>query len=162
MGQVVHGSATTTEAIRRAIQNNQESLRALAKRYGITQKTVAKWKKRTFVSDLPTGSKAPHSTVLSLEDQAVVVAFRTHEGCLRCFDRASERSEARSCFPSGLFSWPHSCGVRRSRRTPRCLVLAAIVALVAFGNVDAAVRRAVAAHLPVARLRAARGGHNGS
>ncbi|VVT07929.1 hypothetical protein RHIZ404_200698 [Rhizobium sp. EC-SD404] len=33
----VHGSATTTEAIRRAIQHSQESLRALSKRYGINQ-----------------------------------------------------------------------------------------------------------------------------
>ena len=33
MGQVLHGCATTTEAIRRAIQNSQESLRALTKRY---------------------------------------------------------------------------------------------------------------------------------
>jgi translation initiation factor 2 gamma subunit (eIF-2gamma) len=41
MGQVLHGSATTTEAIRRAIQHSQESLRALAKRYGINPKTVA-------------------------------------------------------------------------------------------------------------------------
>src|SRR6266404_1098005 len=32
MGQVLHGSATTTEAIRRAIQNSQESLSSLAKR----------------------------------------------------------------------------------------------------------------------------------
>ncbi len=55
MGQVLHGSATTTEAIRRAIQNSQESLRALSQRYGINQKTVAKWKKRTSVADLPTG-----------------------------------------------------------------------------------------------------------
>ena len=37
MGQVLHGSATTTEAVRRAIQNSQESLRALSKRYGINQ-----------------------------------------------------------------------------------------------------------------------------
>ena len=44
MGQVLHGCATTTEAVRRAIQNSQESLRSLAKRYGINQKTVAKWK----------------------------------------------------------------------------------------------------------------------
>src|SRR3954471_14493622 len=29
MGQVLHGSATTTEAIRRAIQHSKESLRAL-------------------------------------------------------------------------------------------------------------------------------------
>ena len=35
MGQVLHGSATTTEAVRRAIQHSQESLRTLAKRYGI-------------------------------------------------------------------------------------------------------------------------------
>ena len=31
MGQVLHGSATTTEAVRRAIQNSQENLRALAR-----------------------------------------------------------------------------------------------------------------------------------
>lgn len=78
MGQVLHGSATTTEAIRRAIQSSQESLRALSKRYGINQKTVAKWKKRTSLADLPTGPKDPHSTVLSLEEETVVVAFRRH------------------------------------------------------------------------------------
>jgi hypothetical protein len=46
MGEILHGSATTTEAVRRAIQNSQASLRGLSKRYGINQKTVAKWKKR--------------------------------------------------------------------------------------------------------------------
>ncbi len=78
MGQVLHGCATTTEAIRRAIQNSQESLRALASRYGINPKTVAKWKKRASVADLPTGPKEPKSTALSLEDEAIVVAFRRH------------------------------------------------------------------------------------
>lgn len=78
MGQVLHGSATTTEAVHRAIQHSQESLRALAKRHGINQKTVAKWKKRTSVADLPTGPKDPRSTSLSIEDEAVVVAFRRH------------------------------------------------------------------------------------
>jgi len=73
MGQVLHGSARTTEAVCRAIQHSEESLRALAKRYGINQKTVAKWKKRTAVKDLPTGPKDPHSTVLSTEDEAVIV-----------------------------------------------------------------------------------------
>jgi Helix-turn-helix domain len=57
MGQILHGCATTTEAVRRAIQNSQESLRALAKRYGINQKTVAKWKQRETVADLPTGPR---------------------------------------------------------------------------------------------------------
>ncbi|MBA8862425.1 transposase InsO family protein [Ochrobactrum anthropi] len=78
MVQVLHGSATTTEAVGRAIQNSEESLRALSRRYGINQKTVAKWKKRTSSADLPTGPKDPHSTVLSLEEEAVVVAFRRH------------------------------------------------------------------------------------
>ena len=78
MGQVLHGSATTTEAIRRAIQQSHESLRALSKRYGINQKTVAKWKKRTSVADLPTGPTQPCSTVLSVEDEAAIIAFRKH------------------------------------------------------------------------------------
>jgi transposase-like protein len=78
MGQVLHGCATTTEAIRRAIQHSQESLRQLAKRYGINQKTVAKWKKRVSVADLPTGPKEAKSSVLSIEDEAIVVAFRKH------------------------------------------------------------------------------------
>ena len=78
MGQVFHGSATTTEAIRRAIQHSQASLRSLAKRYGINQKTVAEWRKRTVVGDLPTGPKEPRSTVLSVEEEATIVAFRRH------------------------------------------------------------------------------------
>src|SRR3954454_3934950 len=41
MGQVLHGSATTTEAIRRAIQHSKESLRALSRRYGVNQKRCA-------------------------------------------------------------------------------------------------------------------------
>jgi len=78
MGQILHGSATTTEAVRRAIQHSQESLRALAKRYGINQKTVAKWKRRTSVVDLPTGPSEPKSTVLSSDEEAIIVAFRRH------------------------------------------------------------------------------------
>src|SRR5208282_4746630 len=78
MGQVLHGSATTTEAIRRAIQHSQASLRALARRYGINPKTVAKWKKRGSVADLPTGPKEPRSTVLSIEEEAIIIAFRRH------------------------------------------------------------------------------------
>jgi transposase InsO family protein len=78
MGQVLHGSATTTKATRRAIQHGEASLRALSKRYGINQKTVAKWKKRASVADLPTGPKEPKSTVLTLEEEAIIVAFRRH------------------------------------------------------------------------------------
>ena len=78
MGQVLHGSARTTEAVRRAIQHSQESLRAVARRHGINPKTVAKWRARASVADQRTGPKDPRSTVLSPEDEAIIVAFRRH------------------------------------------------------------------------------------
>ena len=76
MGQFLHGCATTTEAVRRTIQNSQESLRALSRRHGINQKTVAKWKCRASTADHPTGPKQAKSTVLSIEEEAIIVAFR--------------------------------------------------------------------------------------
>ena len=79
MGQILHGSATTTEAIRRAIQNSQASLRELAARYGINPKTVAKWRRRSSsVCDAHMGPREPRSTVLSKEEEALIVAFRKH------------------------------------------------------------------------------------
>ena len=78
MAQVLHGCATTTEAVRRAIQDSQASLRALARRYGLNPKTIAKWRKRSKVHDLRTGPTDPRSAVLSAADEAIVVAFRRH------------------------------------------------------------------------------------
>ncbi len=78
MGQFLHGSARTTEAVRRAIQRSEESVRALARRHGISPTTVQKWRKRASVSDAPMGPKAIHSTVLTIEEEAVIVAFRRH------------------------------------------------------------------------------------
>jgi hypothetical protein len=78
MGQVLHGSATTTEAVRPALQHGQESQRALAKRHGINPKTVAKWCQRTSTTDERTGPKEARSTVLSLEEEAAIKAFRRH------------------------------------------------------------------------------------
>jgi transposase-like protein len=76
MGLVHHASATTTAEFHRVIQHGKESLRALAKRYGINRKTVAKWKKWASTADRQTGPPAQKSTVLSVEDEAVIVAFR--------------------------------------------------------------------------------------
>src|SRR5690606_12625149 len=61
-----------------AIQRSEESVRALARRHGISPTTVQKWRKRTNVSDAPMGPKAIHSSVLTLEEEAMVVAFRRH------------------------------------------------------------------------------------
>ena len=78
MGQILHGCARTTEAVRRAIQNSQESLMTLAARHGVNLKTVVKWKKRDAVSDSSMGPMQSSSTVLSLEQEALIVAFRKH------------------------------------------------------------------------------------
>jgi transposase InsO family protein len=78
MGQLLHGSARTTAAIRRAIQHSQESLRVLAGRYDLNVKTVAKWRKRTQAENAPMGPKQPPSTVLTREEEALIVAFRRH------------------------------------------------------------------------------------
>lgn len=78
MGQVLHRSATKTEAIRRARQPSQESLRTLARRHGIYPKTVAKWNKHESTADRRTGPTVPRSTVLSMEQEAILVAFRKH------------------------------------------------------------------------------------
>jgi len=78
MGQVLHGCARTTEAIRRAIQHSQESLRALARRHGVNPKTIAKWRARSDVADRRTGPAEPRSTTLSAEQEAIIVAFRRH------------------------------------------------------------------------------------
>ena len=78
MGQVRHGSATTTHAVRAAIQRSQASLAQLSRELGINPKTVAKWRKRASVEDMKTGPKEPRSTVLTEDEEAAVVAFRRH------------------------------------------------------------------------------------
>ena len=122
MGQVLHGSATTTEAIRRAIQHSQASLRALAKRYGINQKTVAKWKRRTSVADMPTGPKDRSSTVLTTEEEAVIVAFRKHtllplDDCLYALQPTIPTSDALvpPSLPAASWRQPSARSGRRQR-----------------------------------------------
>jgi hypothetical protein len=78
MGQVRHGSATTTHAVRVAIQRSQASLWARSQDLGINPKTVAKWRNRTTVEDLEAGPKEPRSSVLTEAEEAAIGAFRRH------------------------------------------------------------------------------------
>ncbi|MEX2632244.1 MAG: IS481 family transposase [Tistlia sp.] len=78
MGQVLHGCATTTHAVRAAIQRSEASVQELSQRYGINSKTVRKWRKRRSVEDASMGPKERRSTVLSAEEEALIVAFRKH------------------------------------------------------------------------------------
>src|SRR3546814_14906205 len=78
MGHVLHGSATTTHAVRAAIQRSKASIQELSQHYGINPKTVQKWRQRSSVEDAPMGPKQRRSTVLSQEEEALIVAFRKH------------------------------------------------------------------------------------
>lgn len=78
MGQVLHESATTTHAVRAAIQRSKASVQELNKRYGINPKTVWKWRTRSSVEDARMGPKERRSTVLLPGEEALVVAFRKH------------------------------------------------------------------------------------
>jgi hypothetical protein len=61
-----------------AIQRSKAPLKDLAAQHGLNQKTVAKWRKRTFVHDVRMGPKTVRSTVLTAEEEAMIVAFRKH------------------------------------------------------------------------------------
>ena len=78
MGQIRHGRASTSHAIGVRIQRSQASIAELSRESGINPKTVAKWRKRKTVEDQKTGPKEPRSTVLSEQEEAMVVAFRRH------------------------------------------------------------------------------------
>ncbi len=78
MGQILHGCAATTHAVRAAIQRSKASITALSRTCGINPRTVQKWRKRATVEDLKTGPKTPRSTVLSEDEEAIIVAFRRH------------------------------------------------------------------------------------
>ncbi|WP_044045259.1 IS481 family transposase [Octadecabacter antarcticus] len=78
MGQVRHGCATTTHAIRAKIQRSQATTAALSRELGINVKTVAKWRKRETLEDRKTGPTEPSSTVLTTSEEAMVVAFRRY------------------------------------------------------------------------------------
>ena len=78
MGQIRHGSATTTHAVRAAIQRLQASLAFLSKELGINPKPVSKWRKRATVEDLKTGPREPRSRILTEAEEAIIVVFRRH------------------------------------------------------------------------------------
>lgn len=76
MAQLLHGSATTTARTRAEFQNSEESVAALARRYGVNPKTVAKWRNRNGVDDSPMGPRERKSTTLTPLEEAAIVAFR--------------------------------------------------------------------------------------
>ena len=91
MAGLLHGCARTTPCVRAELQASQASTRALAARYGLNPKTVAKWRERSDTADAPMGPRRPRSTVLTEAEEAAVIEFRRRTllplddvlGCLR-------------------------------------------------------------------------------
>ena len=75
MGNILHSNAKTTPRIREEIQNSKESLVKIAKKYGISVKTVSKWKRNISIQDKPSGPKIARSSLSSLE-QNIICEFR--------------------------------------------------------------------------------------
>ncbi len=93
--------------------------------YGINPKTVLKWRKRATVEDLKTGPKAPRSTVLSEEEEAIIIAFRRHtllalDDCLYALQPTIPhltRSSLHRCLQRhGISRLPHVEGDKPSRK----------------------------------------------
>lgn len=74
----MHGSATTTPALRAEIQSSPLSIRAMARKHGINPKTVAKWRSRPSTDELPMGPHHPRARILSMEEEGTCIGFRTH------------------------------------------------------------------------------------
>jgi transposase InsO family protein len=71
----LHRNARTTPAIRREMQASTLTTATLARQYGVSEETVAKWRKREDVQD---ASHCPHrlQTTLTPAQEAVVVELR--------------------------------------------------------------------------------------
>jgi hypothetical protein len=73
MGQILHRIATTTARVRAEPQRSKETASVLARRYGLSRTTVAKWRFRAITSDAPMGPCDRRSTILTSVEEAVIV-----------------------------------------------------------------------------------------
>src|SRR5215212_8131133 len=125
MAAGLHGSARTTPRVRAELQASQEATRALAARYGLNPKTVAKWRKRTTTADAPMGPSRARSTTLTEAEEAIVVEFRRRTllplddvlGCLREAIPALSRSALHRCLVRHCISRLPQSEEKASNRT---------------------------------------------
>src|SRR3954468_25082842 len=72
MAAGLHGSARTTPRARAELQAAQGATSALAARYGLNPRTVARWRRRTTTADRPMGPSRPRSSALTEAEAAGV------------------------------------------------------------------------------------------
>lgn len=72
MIQRLHRNARTSYIIRREIRESSESINKLAKRFGISWKTVKKWKSRSHFDDRSSKPKRLRTTLTRYEEDLIV------------------------------------------------------------------------------------------
>ena len=124
MAGSLHGSARTTPRVRAELQASKETSGALATRYGLSRTTVTKWRGRTTTQDAPMGPTAPHSSVLTPIEEAMIVEFRRRTllplddvlGCLRDSIPKLTRSSLHRCLSRhGISRLPEGRGLGAKR-----------------------------------------------
>lgn len=109
MGQIHHGSAPTTHAVRAEIQQSQDSTAELSRKLGINPKAVAKCCKRRSAEEQKIRPKYPYSALLNEEEEAMIAAFRQQtflqksEACLpERLPSINRTKRCRSSFSNGV------------------------------------------------------------
>lgn len=64
----LHKNATTTPGIRQRLSGSNEPASVLALRYGVSEETARKWKRRDSVQDL---SATPHNLQIETEQETI-------------------------------------------------------------------------------------------
>ena len=77
MTQSLHSQARTTHRIREEIRNSDLSQAELARRYGVSRLTIAKWQKRESVEDKSHRPDTLHTTLSAAQEMIVVELRRT-------------------------------------------------------------------------------------
>jgi hypothetical protein len=78
MGPKDRRNTRTTEAVRASFRESRLSLKVLAAQCGVNPKTVAKWRKRQCLADLPPGPKTGLSRRLTSQEEELIVRFRKY------------------------------------------------------------------------------------
>lgn len=118
----IHANATTTPATRRRIQASSASVAELAEEFGVSEKTIRRWKARTTAEDR---SHRPHTlqTTMSTEEEALIVELRTAVGLSldditevvkRCVNPRLSRSAIHRCLRRHGVSKPSKTQVAES------------------------------------------------
>ena len=132
MGQILHGSATTTHAIRAAIQRSKATAKELAERHGLNPKTVASGRSGPSSTMRPWGRKPAVNRGVHREE-AIVVAFRKHtllplDDCLYALQATIPhltRSSLHRCYQRhGISRLPEVEGEKPRRRRSGIIPLA--------------------------------------